>query len=56
MEQLPPLYRAVIALRYDAELSYEEIATALGMPLNTVRTRLHRAKAYLRTLLMEKLQ
>jgi RNA polymerase sigma-70 factor (ECF subfamily) len=45
---LPPAYRAVIALRYDAGLSYEEVATALGLPLNTVRTHLRRAKAVLR--------
>jgi RNA polymerase sigma-70 factor (ECF subfamily) len=45
---LPPAYRAVIALRYDAGLSYEEVAAALGLPLNTVRTNLRRAKAALR--------
>ncbi len=45
---LPPAYRAVIALRYDAGLSYEEVAAALGLPLNTVRTHLRRAKAVLR--------
>jgi RNA polymerase sigma factor (sigma-70 family) len=38
----------VIALRYEAEMSYEEMAEALGLPLNTVRTRLHRAKDRLR--------
>ncbi len=48
---LPPMYRAVIALRYDAELSYEEIAAALHLPLNTVRTHLKRAKARLRRML-----
>ena len=45
---LPPAYRAVIALRYDASMSYEEVAAALGLPLNTVRTHLRRAKAVLR--------
>ena len=45
---LPPAYRAVVALRYDAGLNYEEVATALGLPLNTVRTHLRRAKAVLR--------
>jgi RNA polymerase sigma-70 factor (ECF subfamily) len=45
---LPPAYRAVIALRYDAGLSYEETAAALDLPLNTVRTHLRRAKAVLR--------
>jgi RNA polymerase sigma-70 factor (ECF subfamily) len=51
--RLPEPYRAVIALRYDAGFSYEEIAVALGLPLNTVRTHLHRAKAQLRRQLEE---
>jgi len=45
---LPPAYRAIIALRYDAELSYQEIAEALNLPVNTVRTHLRRAKANLK--------
>lgn len=51
VELLPPLYRTVLALRYSEELSYEEMATALDLPLNTVRTHLHRAKTKLRVLL-----
>lgn len=45
---LRPEYRAVVALRYDGGLSYEEIARALGIPVNTVRTHLRRAKLELR--------
>jgi len=41
-------YRMVIALRYEAEMSYEEMAAVLKLPLNTVRTRLYRAKQELR--------
>ena len=48
VESLPPVYRAAIALRYDANLSYDEIAVALDMPLNTLRTCLRRAKLALR--------
>jgi RNA polymerase sigma-70 factor (ECF subfamily) len=48
VSQLRPAYRAVIALRYDAGLSYEEIAKALSSPINTVRTHLRRAKQALR--------
>ncbi len=48
VERLPPAQRAVIALRYDGGLAYEEIAQALAIPVNTVRTHLHRAKAALR--------
>ncbi len=51
LEELPPLYRTVIALRYGEELSYHEMAAALDLPLNTVRTHLHRAKMKLRALL-----
>jgi RNA polymerase sigma-70 factor (ECF subfamily) len=53
VQTLPPMYRAVIALRYDAELSYEEIAAALDLPINTVRTHLRRARARLRRILEE---
>lgn len=49
--QLPPMYRAVLTLRYTEELSYEEIAQTLDLPLNTVRTYLRRGKARLREIL-----
>ena len=50
---LPLAYRMVISLRYEADMSYEEIATALSLPLNTVRTHLRRAKQILRRQLEE---
>ncbi len=53
VEGLPAPYRMIIAMRYKAEMSYEEIAEAMNMPVNTVRTHLHRAKAQLRTVLVE---
>lgn len=53
IRQMPRPYRAVLALRYDAEMSYEEIARALQLPINTVRTHLHRARSILREM-MEK--
>lgn len=40
---LPEELRVLIALRYDAELPYAEIATIVGLPLGTVATRLTRA-------------
>jgi RNA polymerase sigma-70 factor (ECF subfamily) len=48
VERLKPEYRMVIALRYEGALSYQEIASVLNLPLNTVRTYLHRAKSTLR--------
>jgi RNA polymerase sigma-70 factor, ECF subfamily len=53
VQQLPFPYRAVIALRYEAELSYDDIASALDLPVNTVRTYLHRAKSVLHENLKE---
>jgi RNA polymerase sigma-70 factor (ECF subfamily) len=41
--------RAAIAACYYADLSHEEAAAALGMPLGTVKTHVLRAKAKLRT-------
>ncbi len=45
IETLPELYRDPIKLQIYSELSYEEISSQLGIPLNTVRTRIRRAKA-----------
>jgi len=45
---LPEVYRAAVTLRYTEELSYEEIAAVLKLPVNTVRTHLFRAKTMLR--------
>lgn len=49
-------YRTVLVLREMDELSYEEIAEILDMPIGTVRSRLHRARGQLRELLKEALE
>ncbi len=41
---LKPAYRAVLLLFYWQDLSYEEISSALSLPVNTVKTHLRRAK------------
>lgn len=41
---LPESERAVLVLYHQEDLSYEAIAAALRMPLNTVRTHLHRGR------------
>ncbi len=53
IEQLPDGYRMLVMLRYQEELAYEEIAAVLEMPLGTVKTGLFRAKAMLRSALVE---
>jgi len=44
---LPDKFKSVIVLRDIEELPYEEIAEALEIPIGTVRSRLHRARAIL---------
>ncbi len=44
IEALPPHYRIVVMMRHQQDMAYEEIAAALELPLNTVRSRLHRAR------------
>ncbi|HSB75640.1 MAG TPA: sigma-70 family RNA polymerase sigma factor [Terriglobales bacterium] len=51
LEQLPLHFREVILLCDLEELSYQEIALTLGIPLGTVMSRLARARAALRKLL-----
>ncbi len=48
LRQLSPAQRASVTLFYLEELSVEEAARSLGMPANTVKTHLHRARAALR--------
>ena len=45
---LPEHYRIVVVLRHQQDLSYEEIAEALQLPLGTVKARIHRARALLK--------
>ncbi|HMM10534.1 MAG TPA: sigma-70 family RNA polymerase sigma factor [Bacteroidales bacterium] len=45
--KLRPRYRNLIELRYFDELSYEEIAQRLNLPLGTVKAQLFRAREFL---------
>jgi RNA polymerase sigma-70 factor (ECF subfamily) len=47
ISKLSTKYRLMIELRYFEELSYDEIATELGIPLGTVKAQLFRAKEIL---------
>jgi RNA polymerase sigma-70 factor (ECF subfamily) len=49
--QLSPEHREVVVLRELEQMSYQQIADTLGLPRGTVESRLHRARAQLRTLL-----
>lgn len=46
--ELPTLHRAVIVLFYQEDLAIEEIAQVLDLPIGTVKSRLHYARARLR--------
>lgn len=47
VEKLKPRYRVLVELRYFQELSYEEIAQQLQLPLGTVKAQLFRARELL---------
>jgi RNA polymerase sigma factor (sigma-70 family) len=47
VEKLKPHYRLMVELRYFKELSYEEIAIQLDLPLGTVKAQLFRAREFL---------
>lgn len=43
LQNLSPNQRTVFLMRFSEEMELAEIAAALGMPINTVKTHLHRA-------------
>ena len=45
---LPPIHRAAVHLFYVEDLSVEEIASVLGIPAGTVKSRLHHAREALK--------
>ena len=47
VDKLKPRYRKLVELRYYQELSYEEIAVELNLPLGTVKAQLFRAREFL---------
>ena len=52
--ELQPEHQAVLALRAVQDLSYEEIASALSIPIGTVMSRLSRARGELKKRLAER--
>ena len=49
--QLSAIQRTVLVLYHQEERTYEQMAAVLSMPIGTVRTHLHRARARLRELI-----
>jgi RNA polymerase sigma-70 factor (sigma-E family) len=48
VQALPARQRAVLMLRYQEDLTEQDVARLLGLPLGTVKSRTHRALARLR--------
>lgn len=55
IETLPAKYKSIMVLRYMHDLSLQEIGDVLGMPVTTVKTRVHRGREYLRKRLERRL-
>jgi RNA polymerase sigma factor (sigma-70 family) len=51
VDKLKPRYKMLIEMRYFEELSYEEIAEKLELPLGTVKAQLFRAREFLQNIL-----
>ncbi len=48
IDELPFIYKRLIILRHINELSYEEISTAVSLPLGTVKNRIFRGREMLK--------
>src|SRR5262249_50255601 len=51
LDELTPEHREALVLRFLEGMSYEDVARVVGVPLGTVRSRLHHAKKALRLVL-----
>ncbi len=56
LEQLPPIFREVLVLRFQEQLKLEEISKLIGIPVATVKTRLYRGVMALRPAFMGDIQ
>src|SRR5262249_13372314 len=53
LNELPEVFRTPVVLYYFEDFSYRDIAEQMAVPLGTVMSRLARAKAYLRSWLLQ---
>ena len=51
LDELPPVYREVVVLHQEGDLSLEEVSQVVGRPLNTVKSQYRRALLRLRGIL-----
>ena len=56
MTRLPGIFRTALTLFYVQDLSYEDMASILQMPLGTVKTNLSRGRLLLRKRVLERLK
>jgi RNA polymerase sigma-70 factor (ECF subfamily) len=56
LDELSENERAVIVMFHQEECTYEQIAVVLNLPLNTVRTHLHRGRQKLKQRLQERVR
>ena len=54
LRQVEEPYRTIVILREIQDMSYNQIGTAMAMPLNTIKVYLHRGRRMLRELIREK--
>ncbi|MGD0445497.1 MAG: RNA polymerase sigma factor [Edaphobacter sp.] len=54
LQRLSQIERTILVLYHQEERSYEQIAYALGMPIGTIRTHLHRSRKKLREALQQR--
>ena len=54
LDALSPSHREVLELGYDADLTQASIAERLGVPLGTIKSRMHHALRALRAALEER--
>ena len=52
LARLPPQFRAAVVLREYYDLTYQQIAEALGIPIDTVKSRISRGRQALADLLL----
>ncbi len=54
LAKLSPEHRAVLVMKDMEGMKYEDMADILGVPIGTIRSRLHRARLELRDILLQK--